>query len=448
MYMNNSRNEINFRKRTRSPYIDIDIDNINNDKNKKPRKLNFSLPPLKSSRIRPYTPDNFFSIFDDYGNLDDLEKLENYSKKDKKDEVKKEEKKKEIECKNPLCNHKTLSEDPTPIIPLKMECIQNIDDLIELGKTYHCKKNTEFNKINLRLLCNLVQPLTELKNLIGMKTVKENIVNQILFFIQGFNKTQKCNKCIDCSYNLPCVKNTEDMLHTVISGPPGVGKTELGKILAKVYKEMGILSKGHFITANRSDLIGKYLGHTAEKTQNKINEALGGVLFIDEAYSLGHKENRDSFSKECIDTINQNLTEKRDLLVIIAGYEDQLEQCFFKVNEGLNRRFTFRYNIDKYDAEELQQIFLGKVKMANWTMVKNEDTTEFFKKNVNSFPNFGGDIETLFLNAKIHNGRRMVFSSEPPKTLSKEDVENGFKKFLHHRKNNNTITYNYNSLWI
>ena len=106
-----------------------------------------------------------------------------------------------------------------------------------------------------------------------------------MFFLQGNHTNQKCNKCIDCSYNLPCLNSQTEMLHTVITGPPGVGKTEFGKILGKVYKEMGILSGGSFKLATRADLIGAYLGHTAIKTQKVIDEAKGGVLFIDEAYS-------------------------------------------------------------------------------------------------------------------------------------------------------------------
>lgn len=314
-----------------------------------------------------------------------------------------ETKKKPIDCNNPLCNHLGREEDPTEIMMPQLTKIENIDDLIELGKSYNCKKNREFNGVNLRLLCNLVTPLTELKNMIGMKSVKTSIINQILFFLQGFNKNSKCNKCIDCTYNLPCAKNREDMLHTVITGPPGVGKTELGKILAKVYKEMGVLSKGHFVFASRADLIAGYLGQTALKTQDKIDEALGGVLFIDEAYALGHSEGRDSFSKECIDTLNQNLTENRDFLCIIAGYKNALDDNFFNMNAGLNRRFTFRYDIEKYTSNELRDIFLLKVNKDCWfvdfLLVDETDTcesinnkrqhikefTELFSKNINYF---------------------------------------------------------------
>lgn len=92
-------------------------------------------------------------------------------------------------------------------------------------------------------------------------------------------------------------------------------------------------------------------------TQQVFDDAKGGILFIDEAYSLGNPEQRDSFSKECIDTINQNLTENKDTVVFIAGYKDQLNESFFSYNPGLNRRFKMRLTIDKYNAPDLREIF-------------------------------------------------------------------------------------------
>ncbi len=361
-------------------------------------------------------------------------------------------KKIEILCRNPLCNHKTFEEDPTPVTIPNISVISSINDLIELGKSFHCKKNTEYAGMNLRIMCNLIVPLTQLSQMIGMETVKSHIINQILFFLQGNHTSGRCNNCADCAFNLPCLNSQTEMLHTVITGPPGVGKTEFGKILGKVYKEMGILTKGTFKLVTRADLIGEYLGHTAVKTQKVIDEAKGGILFIDEAYSLGNSELRDSFSKECIDTLNQNLTERRDFLCIIAGYENELEKCFFKYNAGLRRRFTFRYNMVPYDYEELLRIFEHKVSLINWEMSytpKLSDTKEIlerklalrdeimvlFKRNSKCFPNYGGDMETLLLICKIVNTKRCTFGDDSKKrTLSVLDIEEGLADFVKHRK--------------
>jgi hypothetical protein len=146
------------------------------------------------------------------------------------------------------------------------------------------------------------------------------------------------------------------------------------------------------------------------------------------------------------------LSERRDFLCIIAGYEDDLETCFFKFNDGLRRRFTFRYDIKPYDASQLLEIFEGKVRSIDWSMCydKFENDTEevtnqknifrknvedIFKKNIKKFPNYGGDIETLLLNCKIVNTRRCIFNdNEKRKSLSVIDVKEGIELFSNHRK--------------
>jgi len=258
------------------------------------------------------------------------------------------------------------------------------------------------------------------------------MVDQILFFLQGFNTSLKCNNCNDCAFELPCVQTNTEMMHTSIIGPAGVGKTSLARIIGKVYKAMGILSKGQFREATRNDFIDKYLGHTADKTQRFIDSCSGGVLFIDEAYALGHKEQRDSFSKEALDTLNKNLSDNRDLLCIIAGYEKDLEECFFSANEGLRRRFTFKYVVEGYDYKELKEMFELKVKLENWYLdIDDDELMTFFRNNKDKFPHYGGDIETLFLQCKIAHGKRMP---ENKKYLSFSDIELGFNNFVSNRK--------------
>jgi hypothetical protein len=352
---------------------------------------------------------------------------------------------KPIICKNPLCNHKTLLEDPTPATLLTIEEIKTIDDLIVIGKAFHCKKQTVYRGLNLRLMNNLVVPLTEMNDMIGLSSVKKHMIDQILFFLQGFNTVEKCNKCQDCSYNLPCIQSNTEMVHTVITGPPGVGKTCLARIIGKVYQAMGILSNGKFHEVARTDFVAGYLGQTAIKTQKLIDKCMGGVMFIDEAYSLGNKEKRDSFAKEALDILNKNLSDKRDFLCIIAGYEKDLDECFFSFNDGLRRRFTFRYNAVEYDYNELLDIFKLKVKLANWTIDLNsnakseeeknkytdDDIVSLFRNNMGKFPYQGGDVETLFLQAKICHGRRLPLVK---KCLSFGDIKNGFEQFTNNRK--------------
>jgi DNA polymerase III delta prime subunit len=175
-------------------------------------------------------------------------------------------------------------------------------------------------------------------------------------------------------------EKNKDMIHTIIEGPPGVGKTTLGYIIGEIYANLDIIeqpkqnnnvtSKNNqlkFKIVKRADLIAKYLGQTSHRTQQVIDSVLGGVLFIDEAYSLGNNEVDDSYSKECLDTLNQNLSEKKNqFLCIIAGYKDALDKNFFAYNEGLRRRFPFTYTIEEYSPNELKQIFLGMLSETKW----------------------------------------------------------------------------------
>jgi SpoVK/Ycf46/Vps4 family AAA+-type ATPase len=297
--------------------------------------------------------------------------------------------------------------------------INNISDLLRLIELYPLDKNIEYN-INMDALHKIKTPLIELNNMIGMKNLKENIVDQIIFYIQNLH-TLKSN-----------IKGN-DFMHTVIYGPPGTGKTEIAKIIGDIFSKMGVLSKGTFKKVTRADLIAGYLGQTALKTRNVVNECLGGVLFIDEAYSLGNEEKRDSFAKECIDTLCEALSDHKDnLMVIIAGYEKDLNNCFFNYNQGLNSRFTWRFKIDDYNSEDLYKIFLKKINDGGWFIAENSEIdVKWFEKHKNNFKCYGRDIETLFAKTKITHSRRVFcLDNSLKKYITIKDLDKGLEIYL------------------
>ena len=305
-----------------------------------------------------------------------------------------------------------------PIIKTKINInreINNIGDLLKLVEDYEIKPDIEYN-INMNAIHNIKVPLKNLNNMIGMDNLKVSIVDQILFFIQDLHNI-----------------GNNDFMHTVISGPPGTGKTEIARYMGQIFCGLGILKYGTFRKATRSDLVAGYLGQTAIKTTNLINECLGGVLFIDEAYALGNKEGRDSFAKEAIDTLCEALSNhKSELMVIIAGYDEELKSCFFNYNKGLQSRFTWRFKTDDYTAEELKQIFIKKVIDTTWSF-QNEFIlkTSWFETNMKYFKYYGRDMETLFAKTKIAHSRRVFCLDKSEKTiLTHKDVDNGLKLYL------------------
>lgn len=290
--------------------------------------------------------------------------------------------------------------------------IDNLIDLIKLCDKYPLADNVEYN-INMKSLHAIKPSLIELQNMIGMQSIKENIVDQIIYFIQDLHNTSS---------------NNTDYMHTVIYGPPGTGKTEVAKIMGKIFSNLGMLNRNIFKKVTRDDLIAGYLGQTALKTKEVIKECIGGVLFIDEAYALGNKEKRDSFSKESIDTICEALSDHRkDLMCIIAGYEEELKDCFFSYNPGLESRFTWKFKIDEYNPNELRRIFEKKIMDNNWSLKENL-SDEWFEKNKEFFSFFGRDMETLFSKVKIAHSRRVFCLPKEEKTkISIKDLEKGFE---------------------
>lgn len=274
-------------------------------------------------------------------------------------------------------------------------------------------------RLNYEALFSIIDSLIELDRMVGMEKLKKNMIDLIIFHLSGVAKSNK------------------NMLHMVLYGEPGTGKSTVVEILAKIYKNMGVLSKGTVKSVKAPDLIGKYVGHTAVKTRDVLESCKGGILIIDEAYSLGRDRDRgssDGFTKECIDEINRYLSEcKEDFVCIIAGYKKEIEKCFFAYNSGLQRRFPFRFTIEPYSPKEMKEIFdIILSRELQWKLEKDDViTSQFFNKNKDMFKFYGGSIELFIHSIKIaHAKRAFILREEDRFTISKKDIEIGFACYV------------------
>ncbi|MGB9866866.1 MAG: AAA family ATPase [Bacillota bacterium] len=187
------------------------------------------------------------------------------------------------------------------------------------------------------------QCLQELNQLVGLKEIKE-LVAELYAYIEVQRRRAR--------FGLTCQPMS---LHMIFSGNPGTGKTTVARVLGRMFKELGILKKGHVVEVERADLVGEYIGHTAQKTREQVHRALGGVLFIDEAYSLARGGEKD-FGRECIDVLVKSMEDHRDeLVLILAGYKEEMAK-FLTCNPGLRSRFPIQLDFPDYTAEELLEI--------------------------------------------------------------------------------------------
>ena len=307
--------------------------------------------------------------------------------------------------------------------------VDDLEDLINIGKKvgieFKLEPHIEYN-IDLAMIQNLLPEMEELNNMIGQKEFKRQVVILILYYSMRLNR-----------------KN-DDLLHTAIYGEPGIGKTEFAQKLAKIYLKLGVLKNNIFRRVRRGDLIAGYLGQTSLKTAEVLKSVRGGVLFIDEAYSIGNssgKDTQDSYSKECLDLINQSLTEMREdddkyFILMIAGYKDELKRNFFGMNDGLERRFSIHFTMQSYAPQEMVQIFIKKSLDGGWLIEEGAITDEFIKEHSANFKHHGGDMELLFVKCKIaHSKNLLAGTSKIKRCISKMDMKDGIELFI---KNLNT----------
>ena len=233
----------------------------------------------------------------------------------------------------------------------------------------------------------------ELNQLVGLQNVKQNLQN-ILNLIQVESK-----------------RNSKPVVgHYIFQGNPGTGKTTVGRILGKTFRDMKFLSNGHFIEVTRDDLVGQYQGHTAQKTTEILNSALGGVLFIDEAYSLMIDE-KDAFGLEAINTIVPFMENHRDeLILIIAGYTNKLDE-FLSSNAGFKSRFDYTIDFEDYLATEQYEIFKIFAKDFHWSTQEELALKRLFK-NMSKYKskNFGNgrDVRKVFDKIKQNQSNRLA----------------------------------------
>lgn len=277
-------------------------------------------------------------------------------------------------------------------INIKFELCQEYENALAYIMLASMKKDYSYLKNNKDINVsqeknNEESPYDKLEKLVGLEEIKSDVTNLVNLMKMQIRRKNQGLKMIPIS------------LHLVFSGNPGTGKTTVARILADIYKDIGILSKGHLVEVDRSNLVAGYVGQTAIKTQEKINEALGGILFIDEAYTLSKDEN--DYGQEAIDTILKAMEDHRDdFVVIVAGYSE-LMQKFINSNPGLRSRFNKYIYFPDYNVEELVSIFLNMCK--EYDYVLSEDAKGAMKKIIynmekNKDANFANarDVRNLF----------------------------------------------------
>ena len=206
-------------------------------------------------------------------------------------------------------------------------------------------------------------PYQELDELIGLNSVKEEVRS-----LANFVKLQKQREAKG-------LKTAKVSYHLVFYGSPGTGKTTVARIIGRIYKDLGVLKKGHTVETDRGGLVAKYMGQTALKTDTVVQQALDGVLFIDEAYALVPEgDNGQDYGQEAIATLLKRMEDYRDrLVVIIAGYKDEMQR-FIDSNPGLQSRFNRYIDFPDYSAEELAEIFKMYMKKNQYTLAPDAET--------------------------------------------------------------------------
>ncbi len=273
----------------------------------------------------------------------------------------------------------------------------------------HPAEQTE--KQSKSILPDLEKTLAELDSLCGLEQVKKEVKSLV-----NLVKVRRLRE--DNGLPVPPMS-----LHLVFMGNPGTGKTTVARLMAKIYHALGVLPKGQLVEVDRSGLVAGYVGQTALKTQQVIETALGGVLFIDEAYALVNQSNGNDFGQEAIEVLLKNMEDHRhELIVIAAGYTEQMER-FIHSNPGLESRFNKYLIFEDYNGEQLLEIFRGMCQKNGYTLTKESEAEAgalFSILYENRDENFGNarNVRNLFEQTVACQSDRLARMESP----SREDL--------------------------
>ncbi len=272
---------------------------------------------------------------------------------------------------------------------------------------------------------SLASLFEEFDNYVGLKNLKQSL-KDFITYLDFINERRKSGVETEESISANCI----------FLGNPGTGKTSIARLLGKFFKAIGLLENGHVIEVDRADLVGEYIGETAQKTDKVINQALGGILFIDEAYSL-KKDSSQDFGQEAIDIILKRMEDHKNKFFVIAAGYPLLMQNFLGSNPGLKSRFTHFFTFEDYSSEELTQIY--KIFASKEKYIISKETEKFLlesleKNSSKSDESFGNArfVRNLFNQSKVELSKRYQMLEESAKdfstlnSLSKDDIRTSF----------------------